>query len=101
MFSRLLALILCTAVMATMLLALRQKRVEVTQQILALHLQMQQSRQARWDQQVAIAGHMRPAELSASIGRAQLKLEPITPARPMPDRSNALAALPAEPARAP
>ena len=103
MFSRLLTLILWMAVIAAVLLALRQNRIEMTQRILALHLQVQQSRHALWDQQIAIAEHVRPAELLASIGRAQLNLEPIAPVASAMSRdgSDTLAALPREPAGVP
>jgi len=79
MYSKLLFVILCAAVIAIGLLIMRQQRIEAMHEMAMIHRQINRDRQSLWEWQARIAGATTPRRLSEAIARAGIRLEPMTP----------------------
>ncbi|MFP4143928.1 MAG: hypothetical protein ACOCTI_00250 [Phycisphaeraceae bacterium] len=86
MFARMFSAILFTAAVAAGILALRQERLELMHEMVALHGEMDRARQETWDLQVQIASEVAylldDQKMQQALGDAELKLEPV--AEPVP-----------------
>ncbi len=76
MYAKVLALIVFATIVALLLLAMRQQRVEAMHQIVNLHRQIEQDRHALWRWQSRIADSTNPVSLRQAIDRTSLDLEP-------------------------
>jgi len=77
MYSRILVLIAFAIAVATVLLALRQRRTDVTSQIVRLQVEMEQNRYGLWEHRDQIAQRTNPTTLQAAITRNGLARVPI------------------------
>ena len=99
MLGKLLTLIVFIIAIGAALLGMRQYRLNIQGDMTRLHHEMNQSRKELWDMQVRIARQTEPQALRQAVQRAQLELEPITPATQpaatQPDESAAGSSAPA------
>lgn len=86
MYAKMLLLIAITTVVAMMLLAIRQQRVEAMHGMVSLHREINENRQLLWEWQSRIADTTTPATLRKAIKRTGLALEPAA----MPGGSGAM-----------
>lgn len=75
-------LIVFVVVVASILLSLRQHRLETAHDMARLYDEIHRHRQSLWRLQAQIATGLRPTQLHGAIERAQLQLEPWTTAPP-------------------
>ncbi len=93
MYLRCVVLIVCVTVIAACLLAIRQQRVELTNEMASLHRQTVRSHYEIWRLQGEVAGQTNPRRLHESIARANLDLEPMTAeAAPRPEKQRTMLA---------
>lgn len=78
------ALIVFAVVVASILLSLRQHRLETAHDMARLYDEIHRHRQSLWRLQTQIATGLQPAQLHSAIERAQLQLEPWTTTPPPP-----------------
>ena len=71
--------ILCAAVLAALVLQLRQQRQELGYQNSRLHDQIKDQQAKLWNQQLQIAIYTAPNAIAKTVGDQQLNLVPVTP----------------------
>jgi cell division protein FtsL len=84
MYAKVLVLIAITTVVAMLLLAMRQQRVEAMHGMVSQHRQINENRQMLWEWQSRIAGTTNPVTLRQALKRTGLALEPANTSRPLP-----------------
>lgn len=82
MYAKMLVLITITTVVALMLLAMRQQRVEAQHEMISLHRTIGKQRQMLWEWQSRIADTTDPVALRQAIERTGLALEPAAATAP-------------------
>jgi len=79
-FLKLLAIIVFATAVATTLLGLRHRQLQIAHETVNLHLRIDKGRQALWDLQTKIAEKLEPRALWSTIDEAPVQLEPSVPA---------------------
>jgi cell division protein FtsL len=77
---KLLLCLLCSVLLAVLLLHLRQQRLELNHDANTPHNQIESQQARLWNQQLQIAVYTAPNAISKTVGEQQLKLVPQTPA---------------------
>ena len=76
---KLLLCLVCCVVLATLMLQLRQQRLELNHQANKLHNQIEAQQAKLWNQQLQIAVYTAPNAISETVGAHDLKLVPQSP----------------------
>ena len=79
---KLLLCILSAAVVAALMLELRQQRMELSFQTNRLHTQIEKSQAKLWNQQLQIAVYTAPNAITKTVGDRDLKMVPQSPLPP-------------------
>ena len=86
---KLLLCLVCTVLIAVLMLHLRQQRLELNHQANLLHNQIEAQQARLWNQQLQIAVYTAPNAISKTVGDHSLKLVPQSPTR-APGRVSAI-----------
>lgn len=79
MYAKLFVLVVFATVVGSLLLIMRQQRVDAMHEMAMLHRQINHHRHGLWQWQTKIADATDPPTLQEALVRAGLELEPITP----------------------
>ena len=79
MFAKLMFLLVVSTVIAAGLLAMRQHRYEIANQMILRHREMDQTRRELWGLQTELPTPGRPQSLGEAVAKANLALEPVVP----------------------
>lgn len=96
MFGKLMFLVVAATILGSSLLALRQQRYEIANEMIATHRTIDATRRSIWGLQAASANRVESSAIETAVAKANLDLEPVVPLdRPdpvVPAKRNALAA---------
>jgi cell division protein FtsL len=76
---KLLLCLLSTAVVAAVMLQLRQQKLILSAEVSHLHNQIEQSQSMLWDQQVQVAVYTAPNAIAKTVGDRKLDMVPTAP----------------------